>query len=630
MRPKEGGRKQNTVPSRFLNLANDFEFAGWGTISHTKLSPEDRTVGAAQLQAVRRQRTLGQFTASALAGNAVLGSVFYALPSIVAVAGVFSPISIFVSTLTLFLWRPIMSELAAALPISGAPYTYILNVSVNPVALISATLLLLDFSSTSVVSAATAVAYLTAEVELPFPSFVLVVFVFLLFTAISLSGIKESARLAFGVLSFHMITMAVLAVAAAVQWGRMGSAQLTENWTSGSAAPARSIARSIFDGICLGMLGLTGFECTPAYVGRIKPGRFPLVLRNLHLCAIVLDTTIVLFVMVVLPMETILSGSNILSVLAQQSAGRWLRLWVVVDAFVVLCGGILTGVLSACELFEKLAHDRVLPRKFLAAFPLSGAPYLAILSFDVVCGVLYASTGASLSIVSKMWFSLVWLSVMALFPTALLLLKFNRGRLPRGKRVTSLTTILLTLLVAAVVFAGNIAIDPTTAGYFAAYVIAIMTIFAVLKGKSRMMRLLYWVCDNYRCLHGRGPVVLRTMMRARRAPVCLLVKGDEINRLTNMLLYVLNNEETSNVKLVHFQLPSKAPPPELEVNAKILDEAFPEITIDLMFVEAVFDPLSVAALAHHLDIPRGLMFMTCPGRNFPHAVAEMGTRIICL
>lgn len=36
-----------------------------------------------------------------------------------------SPISLFVATLVMFLWRPIMEELASALPISGAPYTYL-------------------------------------------------------------------------------------------------------------------------------------------------------------------------------------------------------------------------------------------------------------------------------------------------------------------------------------------------------------------------------------------------------------------------------------------------------------------------------------------------------------------------
>jgi hypothetical protein len=68
----------------------------------------------------------------------------------------------------------------------------------------------------------------------------------------------------------------------------------------------------------------------------------------------------------------------------------------------------------------------------------------------------------------------------------------------------------------------------------------------------------------------------------------------------------------------------------MEANAKILDEAFPEITVDLMLIEGQFDPKNVAALAHHLKIPRSLMFMSSPGPNFQYPVAELGTRIILI
>ena len=39
--------------------------------------------------------------------------------------GTSSPISLFVASCVMFLWRPVMEELASALPISGAPYTYL-------------------------------------------------------------------------------------------------------------------------------------------------------------------------------------------------------------------------------------------------------------------------------------------------------------------------------------------------------------------------------------------------------------------------------------------------------------------------------------------------------------------------
>ena len=52
---------------------------------------------------------------------------------------------------------------------------------------------------------------------------------------------------------------------------------------------------------------------------------------------------------------------------------------------------------------------------------------------------------------------------MSLFPLSLLLLKFNRGRLKRDSR-TPLSVVIITLVISAAVFAGNIAVDPATAG----------------------------------------------------------------------------------------------------------------------------------------------------------------------
>ncbi|CAL1697826.1 unnamed protein product [Somion occarium] len=588
-----GGVKKAAIPSRFLNLSDTFEFSGWGTLSRIELDPSDISYGEKCIQDGRRAKTLGQFTASALAGNAVLGSVFYALPAVVIASGVYSPISLFIATLVLFLWRPIMEELASALPFGGAPYTYLLNVSSKWLALLGAAMLLLDYASTSVVSAATAAAYLSGEVSLPFPAYVGALLVVVVFTIVSLSGLRESARIALVVLSLHILTMLALFVASVVAWARTGNSLIHENWVMGRG-PLRAghIVGEVFNGVCIGVLGLTGFECTPSYVSSIKPGRFPRVLRNLHYPAIFLNCLSMLFLLALVPLETILSGANVLSALASVAAGKWLRIWVVVDAVVVLCGGVLTGILGACELSD------------------------------------------SLSIVSKM-FSLIWLAVMTLFPIAVLLLKFNRGRLPRQPR-TSLTIVFSTLIIAFVIIGGNIAIDPTIVGYAAAYLVALATIFYVTMKKGRFVRWFLWIYDQSSSLNAFlwtknwGHRMAKMMMHMRRQPVCLLVKTDEINRLFHKLLYVCENEETSRLKLVHFYDEEGGIPSEMEANWKILDEAFPEITVDLVLVRGPFNPLNVAALANRLQVPTTLMFMSCPGQNFSYPVADFGTRIISL
>lgn len=97
-----------------------------------------------------------------------------------------------------------MEELASGLPISGAPYTYLLNVSSKSLSTLAATLLLLDFTSTSVVSAATAASYFAGEVTLPFPTFVGAIFVFGFLGVVGLTGAKDGARIALGLLTIHV------------------------------------------------------------------------------------------------------------------------------------------------------------------------------------------------------------------------------------------------------------------------------------------------------------------------------------------------------------------------------------------------------------------------------------------
>jgi hypothetical protein len=55
----------------------------------------------------------------------------------------------------------------------------------------------------------------------------------------------------------------------------------------------------------------------PVIIARIKPGRFTLVLRNLHLSATVVNVSTAFLVLTLIPLETILRGVNVLSILAE-------------------------------------------------------------------------------------------------------------------------------------------------------------------------------------------------------------------------------------------------------------------------------------------------------------------------
>lgn len=130
-------------------------------------------------------------------------------------------------------------------------------------------------------------------------------------------------------------------------------------------------------------------------------------------------------------------------------------------------------------------------------------------------------------------FALTWLSVMTLFPISLLLLKFNRGRIPRT-HTASLPLTLLAALVALVVFAGNVAIDPKTVGYFAAYALAIMACFLATNKKVHLIRWMYWAYDQTPLLHRsrwlrrKSDAFVRALRKLKRQPVCVLTNTDEV------------------------------------------------------------------------------------------------------
>ncbi len=82
------GTKTTTVPSRYLNLSHTFEFAGWGTLIRTDIAASEVSKGEADVKVSQTQKTLGQYTASSVAGAAVLGSIFYTLPVVFVVSSV--------------------------------------------------------------------------------------------------------------------------------------------------------------------------------------------------------------------------------------------------------------------------------------------------------------------------------------------------------------------------------------------------------------------------------------------------------------------------------------------------------------------------------------------------------------
>jgi hypothetical protein len=94
-------------------------------------------------------------------------------------------------------------------------------------------------------------------------------------------------------------------------------------------------------------------------------------------------------------------------------------------------------------------------------------------------------------------------------------------------------------------------------------------------------------------------------------------------------MYVKRNEPTARIIFIHAYETLDEIPSELIPNVKILDEAFPSITLDIIFVQGYFDPTLVQAASKKLDIRRSQMFIACPGKSHQFSLAAYrGIRVI--
>ncbi|KAF8318372.1 hypothetical protein DL93DRAFT_2183436 [Clavulina sp. PMI_390] len=594
-------RRQRPIPSHGLKMPHahslrtprldaDWQFAGSGSVSYLEL--DDHELQTAQEKyAEPRSSEMGVFRGTAIAGVAVWGSVFYAFPAIAVTSGIYSPLSLAIACLLLFPFRPILLELGRSARFNGANYAYLLHFGGKAFAVVGAAATLFDALSTAVVSAATAAAYLLGEINhVPLPPLAVAFFILLALTLVAFISMRESSSLAVVFATIHMTTMAMLLIASMVFWARHGTQIIAANWAlrpSGSA----STAKAIFNGVCIGFLSVTGFESSPAYIEDIRPQGYKRILSNLLWGAAALDAPLMLVVFAILPQSQILSGANILSVLAEHVAGRWLRIITVVDAMLVLSGGVLTGIFTVCGLIERLSRDNVLPRVFLRKTSITKAPIASLGFFITVTAALYASCGFSLSTASSL-FSMAFLTVMGLYVLSFFFLRTMKWRLVRGPR-TSMWTGTFCAIVIITVLVGNIVPNPKIFGIFLAYIFGVTALFMVPMFELPALRAFMHFHDQTPALHRlklEHPV-LRRIKHLQRAPSILWTKTDDLHRLLKACIHIQGENPTSRLIWVHAYEAMEHIPSELEANSKILDEAFPAMTIDLVFLKGIFTPV---------------------------------------
>jgi amino acid transporter len=614
---KANGDAEQSLPS----IEEYFAFAGRG---HAEQIVDLDTSGInVARHRYRKMRMLGEWRSTAICGNDITSSVLYVSALCAAQAGMLAPIVLLLVGVLLYLYRRIYGEVGSALPLNGGTYTLLLNSTNKRFAAVAAGLTLLSYAATAVVSATDAMHYahdLAPRLTvLPATLGVLVAFALL-----NLLGLRESSSVALGIFVLHIATLVVLA-ASGIVVVLADPSLFAANW---ALPPVASTGHALFFGFAAAMLGISGFESSANFIEEQKRGVFPQTLRNMWIAVIVFNPLVSLLSFGLLPRPDIEAAPpDLLAQLGQRTLGGAFSGWVSLDATLVLCGAVLTSFVGVNGLVRRMALDQCLPQFLLAENRWRETNHWIILGFAAVCASILFVTQGNLADLGGVY-TLAFLSVMALYAVGNMLLKVRRSRLPRAIRA-GWPTLIVAIAAVGTGLVGNIMLSPHDVGVFALYYGVVVALIAAVFLRIQAMKVVFYVSRSL--LHQLrtandqiGAYVMRKVDEISRRPVAYFVGDDDLVDLNRAVLYVVGNEQTRLLKMVHVYEKEGDIPPRLREHVEMLDHLYPQIRIDFVAVHGSFGPELVESLSTRLGIPKNMMFMGTPGGQFPHEIDTLG------
>ncbi|MBS1538064.1 MAG: amino acid permease, partial [Bacteroidetes bacterium] len=157
-------------------------------------------------------KKLNELQATAICGNDISSSCLYVSALTIMYAGQYAWISLLIVALVLYMFRKIYGEVVGAIPLNGGAYNVLLNTSTKRLASFAATLTILSYMATAVISASEAMHYLhgiISNIDITIATIV----VLISFTGLAILGIGESAFVAVIIFIIHLATLVLLVVA---------------------------------------------------------------------------------------------------------------------------------------------------------------------------------------------------------------------------------------------------------------------------------------------------------------------------------------------------------------------------------------------------------------------------------
>ena len=580
------------------------------------------------------KKKLGVLSSTAICGNDISSSVLYVSALSIGFAGQYAWITLLIVAFVLFLFRKIYGEVVGALPLNGGAYNALLNTTSKSTASLAATLTILSYMATAVISANEAMHYFH-DIFHRLPVLLATVSLLLIFALLAIMGITESAKVATGIFIFHLFSLSLLSLFIIIYLAKNGLSQFQANW---NLPVEGSITMAIFFGFSASMLGISGFESSANFVEEQKPGVFRKTLRNMWLIVSIINPLMAFLALSIVPISEIKTeySTTLLSHMGNLSAGQWLSTFVSLDAVLVLSGAVLTAYIGVTGLLQRMTLDRILPQFFLKRNKKGSSHRIIILFFILSISVLLITRGKVTLLAGV--YTISFLSVMFLFGFGNILLKVRRAKLPRPESANWLS-VLLAIVAVIIALVGNILMKPESEGapsnvrLFLTYFIPAFILISVLLNRVPILRgslgVIVYIFNIFKDWFLKISTRLNNLINAINAQQFVyFAKRDNIAVLNKVMLYIKNNENTKNLKIVHVIEPSKKDESDFIKSfnkvVEIINEEYPEIDVTGEIVEGVFGPQLIKKLCNQWEIPINFMFIASPGDHFPYRVEELG------
>jgi amino acid transporter len=571
------------------------------------------------------QKKLKQLAATAICGNDITSSCLYVSALTIMYAGQYAFISLIIVGIVLFFFRKIYGEVVGALPLNGGAYNVLLNTTSKSNASLAACLTILSYMATAVLSASEAMKYLHSVFPV-FPVIVATMVLLFLFLILTISGIGESSIVAIIIFLTHL-TVILLIIGSSVFFLIGNGFDIASVNFHTPLKDKQTIANALFLGFSVAMLGISGFESSANFVEEQKPGVFPKTLRNMWSAVMIINPVVALLAVMIMPMtEAVNHKDAFLSFMGKTASGNWLAIIVSLDAALVLSGAVLTSFIGVSGLMKRMTLDRIFPQFLLKENSRGSTPRILI-TFFILCLSISFITEGEISPLAGVY-TISFLSVMVFFGLGNILLKIKRAKLPRPEYAQP-TIVVIAILGILIALYGNVKLHPEYLVIFLQYFIpAFLIIYLFLQRKIVIKYLLLYVNSMFDKIQ-RASVFSRfhlskEMHKLNKQAFVYFTKGDNIEILNKVIIYVKENEITQKLKIVTVLQKDEQLSETFARDFEALDRAYPDIKIEYIKIPGTFGPEIIDKLSKEWNVPHNFMFIGSPSDRFPHRLEDLG------